>query len=79
MAAPDLPDFDELAVELVQLRHREQSLARALEREQERHVAFGSEYSQRKLEALRAELEPLRAEIAVLEDQLRPVLRRREE
>jgi predicted nucleic acid-binding Zn-ribbon protein len=79
MAAPDLPDFDELAVELVQLRHREQSLARTLEREQERHVAFGSDYSRRKLDAIRTEIEPLRAEIAALEDQLRPVLRRREE
>ena len=78
MAVPELPDFDELAFQLVQLRHREASLARRLVREQERHVAFASEYSERKLNAVRAEIEPLRAEIAALEEQLRPVLRRRD-
>ena len=78
MAVPDLPDFDELAFRLVQLRHREASLDRRLVREQERHAAFASEYSERKLEAVRAEIEPLRAEIAALEEQLRPVLRRKE-
>lgn len=78
MAVPDLPDFDELAFRLVQLRHREAALARRLVREQERHGAFASEYSQRKLDDVRKELDPLRAEIASLEEQLRPVLRRKE-
>ena len=79
MAAPELPDFDELALRLVQLRRRENDLSRRLHLEQERHTTFGSAYAAKAIETLRAELEPIQAEIASLEEQLRPVLRRPEE
>jgi len=78
MAAEELPDLDELATRLVQLRHREQDLTRRLAREEERRATFSSEYAARTVEGLRAELDPLRTEIALLEEQLRPVLRRPE-
>lgn len=76
---PPLPDFDELALRLVQLRRREEELARRVEREQERHVTFGSEFALRALESLRADLERLRAEIVDVETQLRPVRRQPEQ
>jgi hypothetical protein len=76
---PALPDFDELALRLVQLRRRETELARRLSLERERHANFGSEYAARALDAVRAELEPIRAEIAALEEQLRPIRHRRQE
>lgn len=79
MTAPALPDFDELALRLVQLRRREEELVRRIERERERHLTFGSEFALRTLEALRGELEPLRAEITEIEAELRPVLRRPEQ
>ena len=78
MAAEELPDLDELATRLVQLRHREHDLTRRLAREEERRATFSSGYAARTVEALRAELDPLRAEIALLEEQLRPVRRRPE-
>jgi len=75
MPAFDLPDLDELAVRLVQLRHREQEVARRLERVEERHGAFPSDHTKRTLDDLRAEAASLRAEIAGLEEQLRPLRR----
>jgi ABC-type phosphate transport system auxiliary subunit len=64
---------------LVQLRHRGQDLARLLERAEERHYQFPSEHSQKTLDDMRAEDSALRAEIAQLEEQIRPLLRRPEE
>ena len=78
MSRPDLPDLDELATRLVQLRHRLQDLARLLERQEERHYQFPSEHSQKTLDDLRAEDSALRVEIEVLEEQIRPLLRRPE-
>jgi hypothetical protein len=78
VTVPGLPDFDELALRLVQLRHRESDLARRISLEEDRQRTFGSDYAQRALTGLRAEVEPIRAEIAALEEQLRPVLRKRE-
>jgi len=78
MVMPDLPDFDELAVRLVRLRHAQAGLARRLEKVEERAAQFPTEFSRRTLEELRAEDARLREEIAELEERLRPVLRRRE-
>jgi hypothetical protein len=78
MSRPDLPDLDELATRLVQLRHRVQDLARLLERQEERHYQFPSEHSRKTLDDLRAEDSALRVEIEVLEEQIRPLLRRPE-
>lgn len=74
----DLPDFDELAVELVRTRHQLDELGRRLERAEERAAQFPSEFSRKTLEDLRAEDARLRARTAELEEQLRPVLRRPE-
>ena len=78
MPSPDLPDLDQIATRLVQLRHRLQDLARVLERADERHHQFPSEHSQKTLDDLRAEDAALRSEIAELEEQIRPLLRRPE-
>jgi BMFP domain-containing protein YqiC len=75
---PDLPDFDELAVELVRVRHQLDELARRLEKAEERAAQFPSDFSRRMLEELRAEDAALRTRIGELEEQLRPVLRRPE-
>jgi FtsZ-binding cell division protein ZapB len=78
MPSPDLPDLDQIATRLVQLRHRVQDLARVLERADERHQQFPSEHSQKTLDDLRSEDAALRSEIAELEEQIRPLLRRPE-
>jgi cell division protein FtsB len=79
MSSPDLPDLDQIAMRLVQLRHRVQDLARVLEHAEERHYQFPSEHSQKTLDDLRADDSALRAEIVQLEEQIRPLLRRPEE
>jgi hypothetical protein len=79
MSTPDLPDLDQIAMRLVQLRHRTQDLARVLEHAEERHYQFPTEHSQKTLDDLRAEDAALRSEIAQLEEQIRPLLRRPEE
>ena len=75
----ELPDLDQIAMRLVQLRHRAQDLARVVERSEERHHQFPNEHSQKTLDDLRAEDSALRGEIAQLEEQIRPLLRRPEE
>jgi hypothetical protein len=79
MDVPELPDLDELATRLVQLRHRAQDLARVLERAEERNHRFPSEHTQKTVDDLRAEDAALRVEIGRLEEQIRPLLRRPEE
>jgi hypothetical protein len=78
MTASDLPDFDELAVELVRLRHQQADLARRLEKAEERAAQFPRVFSRWTLHDRRADQAGLRARIADLEEQLRPVLRRPE-
>ena len=78
MTASDLPDFDELSVELVRLRHQQAELRRRLEKAEERAAQFPSDFSRRTLDELRADDTGLRTRIAELEEQLRPVLRRPE-
>jgi hypothetical protein len=79
MSPADLPDLDQIAMRLVQLRHRAQDLARVVERADERHHQFPTDHSQKTLDNLRAEDAELRAEIGALEEQIRPLLRRPEE
>lgn len=78
MPATGLPDFDELAVRLVRLRHQRAELERRLEKAEERAAQFPSEFSLRNRQELRDADVELREEIARLEEQLRPVLRREE-
>ena len=78
MSSSELPNLDELATHLVHLRHRRQDLTRLLERSEERHHQFPSEHSQRTLDDLRAEHRALSSEIELLEEQIRPLLRRPE-
>lgn len=78
MSTSDLPDFDELALELVRLRRQQAELARRLEKAEERAAQFPSEFSRRTFEELRAENLGLNGRIASLEEQLRPVFRRPE-
>jgi hypothetical protein len=79
MSLPELPDLDQIAMRLVQLRHRVQDLARVIERAEERHYQFPSDHSQKTVDDLRAEDAELRTEIAQLEEKIRPLLRRPEE
>jgi cell division protein FtsB len=79
MSQPELPDLDEIAMRLVQLRHRVQDLARLLERAEERHYQFPSDHSKKTFDDLRAEDAALRGEIERLEEQIRPLLRRPED
>ena len=78
MSGPELPDLDALAARLVHLRHRSQDLTRLLERAEERHYQFPTAHSERTVADLRAEDGALRAEIELLEEQIRPLLRRPE-
>lgn len=64
---------------LVQLRHRALDLERVVERAEERHYQFPSDHSKKTLDDLRAEDAGIRTEIAQLEEQIRPLLRRPEE
>jgi hypothetical protein len=78
MTGPELPNLDELAARLVHLRHRRQDLTRLLERAEERHYRFPSDHSQRTLDDVRAEDSAISSEIELLEEQIRPLLRRPE-
>jgi hypothetical protein len=78
MSAPELPDLDQLALRVVQLRHREKDLARLLEKAEERYLAFPSEHAKKAVDDLKTEDSALQAEILILEEQLRPLLRRPE-
>lgn len=79
MPVPELPDLDELAVRLVHLRHREADLRRRVEKAEERHAAFPTPFTQKSLADLRAEDTAIQGEIVLLEEQLRPLLRRPEQ
>ena len=78
MAAPHLPDYDQLLVELVQLEQHEPELARRLERVQDRNTAFPNEVTARHVSTLSAELAELRTSILELRAQLVPIMRLRD-
>jgi len=78
MAHDPLPDLDELAVELVQLRHRQRDLLNQYEAALERIAAFPNEFQQTRAAALAAQLDEMTARMEWLEAQLLP-LRRHDE
>jgi hypothetical protein len=75
----DLPDLDELATELVRLRHRHRDLERLLERHVQRAVTFPSEFAEERQRAHEAQLSEMEARIVELEAALVPVRRLRDE
>ncbi len=78
MAADELPDLDELSIELVRLERREPELARQLERAEERAAAFPSSFGMREVRRLRLEREAIAARIDELDAFLLPLRRVRE-
>lgn len=78
MAAPHLPDYDRLLLELVELEQQEPELARRLERVQDRNTAFPNEVTARHVTTLSAELAGLRTSILELRAQLVPIMRLRD-
>ena len=78
MAADELPDFDELSIELVRLERRRPELLKQLERAEERAGAFPSSFGMREVRRLRLELEAMLVRIDELDAQLLPLRRVRE-
>jgi len=78
MAHDPLPDLDELALELVQLRHRQRDLLNQYELALERIAAFPNEFQQARAAALATQLDEMTARMEWLEAQLLP-LRRHDE
>lgn len=75
MAADKLPDFDELAIELVRLKRREPELVKRLERAEDRLVAFPSPFGEREVERLRQERQTMLDRIDELNALLLPIRR----
>jgi hypothetical protein len=75
MAADELPDFDALALELVQLQHREQDLLRQYDKALERIAAFPNEVEHARAAGIGAALDEIGGRIESLEAQLLPVRR----
>jgi hypothetical protein len=78
MAHVPLPDLDQLALELVQLRHRQRDLLNQHELALERIAAFPNEFQQARAGALATQLDEMTARMEWLEAQLLP-LRRHDE
>ncbi len=77
MAAPALPDFDELALELVHLEHRVRDVERRLVKAQDRQTAFPNVVTERHVASLTAELAQTRAAMDAIRAQLVPIMRTR--
>ena len=77
MAAPNLPDYDKMLLDLVHFEQREPEVARRLTRAQDRNTAFPNEVTARHVATLSAELGELRAAIVQLRAQLVPIMRTR--
>jgi predicted nucleic acid-binding Zn-ribbon protein len=75
MAADKLPDFDELAIELVRLKRREPELLKRLERAEDRLVAFPSAFGEREVARLRQERQTMVDRIDELNALLLPIRR----
>lgn len=71
----DLPDLDELALELVQLRHRHAEVQRRLERVAERVAAFPNELGRAQQAALEEELAGMQQQMLQIQAQLLPIRR----
>jgi predicted nucleic acid-binding Zn-ribbon protein len=78
MAADELPDLDELSLELVRLERREPELARQLERAEQRAGAFPSSFGMREVRRLKLELQAIRDRIDGLDAMLLPLRRVRD-
>lgn len=78
MAADELPDLDELSIELVRLERRQSELASQLERAEERAAAFPSSFGMREVRRLRLEQEALLDRIDELDALLLPLRRVRD-
>ena len=74
-ADPDLPDLDELALELARLHHTCEELDRRHARLQDRLAAFPNEFHRAQEQLLAAELTAMRARRTQLEVQLLPLRR----
>jgi hypothetical protein len=75
MAHDELPDLNELALELVQLRHRQSDAIRQYEKTLERIAAFPNEVEQARAATLATKLDEMGARIEYLEAQLLPIRR----
>jgi hypothetical protein len=75
MAADALPDFDELALELVRLERRESELARRLDRAEERAGQFPSSFAMREVRRLRLERQAMLERMEELDTLLLPLRR----
>ena len=73
VAADELPDFDALALELVQLQHRERDLLRQYDKALERIAAFPNEVEQARAAAIGNALAAIGERIESLEAQLVPI------
>ncbi len=78
MAAPALPDFDALALRLVQLEHREGDAERRVVKLQDRYATFPSEMGERQVEEAHRTLLVMRREMNDLRAQLLPIMRLRD-
>ena len=75
MAAHQLPDLDELMIELVQLNRRDKEAARRLESGRERAAAFPSEFRDAEVRKLDAAHRTIRSRIDEIEASLLPLHR----
>jgi hypothetical protein len=75
MATDNLPDLDELSVELIQLRHRQADTVRLYEKALERVALFPNEVEQTRAAALATILDEMAARIEYLDTQLLPIRR----
>jgi len=75
MAHDALPDLDELATELVRLRHRQRDLLSQYEKALERIAAFPNEFGRAQAASLAERLDEMAARMEYLEAQLLPIRR----
>jgi predicted nucleic acid-binding Zn-ribbon protein len=79
VASDRLPDLDELALELVQLEHREPELERRLIKLQDRYATCPSELTERQIAALQHEHLEMRRRMNTIRAKLLPIMRVRDE
>jgi hypothetical protein len=75
MAVDELPDLDELSLELVRLERRALELARQLERVEQRAAAFPSSFGMREVRRLKLEQQEILERIDELDALLLPLRR----
>jgi hypothetical protein len=75
VATDDLPDLDALAVELVQLKRRQQDLLRLHDRLTEQLMAFPNEFRRAQAARVDEEIREMSERIESLEAQLLPLRR----